>query len=212
MANEAGGGPAVLGSKSRRRAESDRRMLRAAIALVGQHGSVNASLAQIGLDAGYSRGLPAQRYGTKLALLEAMIDAMEGWFDQLVAARTAGLHGAEALAARIRTQMEAVRTTPGAAIALYHLIVDSTGAAPELRPRIARLHAGYRRNIRGYLLEAQERGELREDVDLDQTVRTILATISGCCLQALIDNDTERLARDADFVADLLVKRIARTG
>ena len=205
------GGTTAFGSKEVRRAESDRKMLRAAIMLIGRHGSVGASLAQIGVEAGYSRGLPAQCFGTKLRLLEAVVDAMEGWFDRLVAQRTAGKSGCEALAARIRAQMEAVRDTPEAAIALYHLIVDSTGSAPELRPRIIRLHEGYRRDLRGYLLQAEAMGELRADVDVDQSVRAILGAISGVCIQALIDGNTKRLGEDAEFIADLLIGRIARS-
>lgn len=204
-------GPVTLGSKERRRAESDRRMLRAAIALIAKHGSVGASLGQIGADAGYSRGLPAQRFGTKRTLMEAVIDSMEAYFNRLVERRCAGRTGLDALAERIRAQMEAVRDGPDAAIAIYHLIVDSNGAAPELKPRIALMHEGYRANIRSYLLQAREMGELRHDVDIDQSVRAILGVISGLSLQALIDGNTARLGEDANFAADLLIGRIAKT-
>lgn len=51
----------IIGSKERRRRESDRRMLRAAVALICKHGTAGASLADIGVEAGYSRRLPVQR-------------------------------------------------------------------------------------------------------------------------------------------------------
>jgi AcrR family transcriptional regulator len=127
-------GSAVLGSKQRRRKESDRLMLRAAVTLIGRHGTMGASVAQIGEDAGYSRGLPVQRFGTKLNLLETVIDTIQDRFMRQVERRIAGRKGCEALAERIRFQMEAVRDMPDSAIALYHLIVDSTGTVPELKP------------------------------------------------------------------------------
>lgn len=203
--------PVILGPKEERRETSDRRMLRAAIALIAQHGSVGASLAQIGLDAGYSRGLPAQRFGTKLKLLETVADVTAEHFDRLVAEATAGKRGCEALAARIRAQMEAVRRSPEAATAVYHLMVDAIGSVPELKPRIAMLHEGYRRSIRKHVLEARQMGELREGVDVEETVRAIQGVISGLCLQALIAGDADRLSRDAEVAAGLLIEGIRKT-
>ena len=60
--------------QAERRAESDRRMMRAALKLIAEKGSSGISMAQIGLEAGYSRGLPAERFGNKVALLEAVVD------------------------------------------------------------------------------------------------------------------------------------------
>ncbi len=202
-------GAAVLGSKQRRRKESDRRMLRAAVMLIGRHGTTGASLGQIGVDAGYSRGLPVQRFGTKLNLLEAVIDTIQERFTRQLERRIGTRKGCEALAERIRFQMEAVRDMPDSAIALYHLIVDSTGTVPELKPRIAELHAFYRESLRAYLLQARKMGELRKDVDIEENVRAISGAISGICIQALVTGDTAKLGKDAAFVADLFVGRLA---
>ena len=202
-------GSSVLNSKQRRRKESDRRMLRAAVMLIGRHGTVGASLGQIGVDAGYSRGLPIQRFSNKLNLLEMVIDTIQDRFTRQVERRIGDRKGCEALAERIRFQMEAVRDMPDSAIALYHLIVDSTGTVPELKPRIAELHAVYRESIRAYLLQARKMDELRKDVDIEQSVRAISGTISGICIQALVTGDTAKLGEDAEFVADLFIGRLA---
>lgn len=207
--NGSGKETAVIGSKERRRRESDRRMLRAAVSLIGRHGTVGASLGEIGVEAGYSRGLPIQRFGTKLSLLETVIDTIEDRFMRQVERRIGSRTGCEALAERIRIQMEAVRDMPDSAIALYHLIVDSTGTVPELKPRIAKLHALYRDSLRAYLLQARKMGELRKDVDIEQSVRAISGTISGICIQALVTGDTRKLGDDAEFVANLFIQRLA---
>jgi AcrR family transcriptional regulator len=203
-------GAEALGSKQRRREESDRRMLRAAAALIGRQGVSGTSLGQIGVKAGYSRGLPTQRFGTKLALLEAVIEAMEERFLRVVERRTRGLKGCEALDERVRLQILSVHEMPDTVTALYHMIVDSFGAEPELRPRIAALHRAYHENLRGFLRQAEAMGELREGVDIERAARTVSGTISGVCIQALVDGDTARLVGDADYVAEAFLSRVAR--
>lgn len=64
-------------SQAERRAESDRRMMLAALKLIAEKGSTGISMAEVGLAAGYSSGLPAARYGSKLAMLEAVVDFSE---------------------------------------------------------------------------------------------------------------------------------------
>ncbi|MEE3099781.1 MAG: TetR/AcrR family transcriptional regulator, partial [Pseudomonadota bacterium] len=119
-----------------RRRESDRRMLRAAIQLIARNGARGASLAQIGVAAGYSRGLPAERFGTKLALLGAVMDASLAWFDRYLESRLAGKSGLAALRARVLSHGEGVRDSSEAAICLYQLMVDASGPEPELAPRV----------------------------------------------------------------------------
>lgn len=199
-----------LGPKKERREASDRRMLRAAMALIRQKGIAGANLAQIGIDAGYSRGLPVQRFGTKLALLIAVLDAIEDRFMRHVEKRVGTRRGCAALAERIRLQLEAVRDMPDSAVALYHLIIDSTGATPELRPRVVALQAAYHENLRGYLSQAHEMGELLPDVDIDRSARMISGTISGMSIQAIVDGRTERLGDDAAALAKMLLDRVAR--
>lgn len=124
--------------------------------------------------------------------------------------RVGDRRGCDALVERIRFQLEAVRDMPESAVALYQLIVDSTGSIPELKPRIAELHRAYRENLRHYMLQAEEMGELRADVDIEQSVRAISGTISGMSIQAIVDGTTDRLGEDAGFIADLFVSRVAR--
>ncbi|MGI3165717.1 TetR/AcrR family transcriptional regulator [Pseudooceanicola sp. 200-1SW] len=203
-------GPVELGPKKERRAASDRRMLRAATALIAARGVAGANLAQIGLDAGYSRGLPVQRFGSKLALLLAVLDAIEARFLRHVARRVGDRQGRAAIVERIRLQLEAVRDMPESAIALYHLIIESTGAMPDLAPRVAQLQAAYHDNLRVYLQEAREFGELRADLDIDAAARILSGTIGGMSIQAIVDGRTDRLGAEAEALSLLLTDRLLR--
>ena len=66
-----------VAQQAERRGESDRRMMRAAARLIACKGVAGTSLAEVGVAAGYSRGLPVERYGTKLGLVRALLAATE---------------------------------------------------------------------------------------------------------------------------------------
>ena len=131
-------------TQAERRAESDSRMLRAATELIAKHGSAGVSLAKIGVAAGYSRGLPTERYGSKSNLLEAVIDASDAWFQRRLAARLAGRSGLDSLRERIRAHLDTVRESRVPTVALFLLIIDSAATLPELRPRVQRLNERWR--------------------------------------------------------------------
>lgn len=201
--------PPARRAQAERRAESDRKMLRAAIGQIARHGVKGASLAQIGLAAGYSRGLPAERFGTKIALLGAVMDASLAWFDRYLESRLAGRSGLAALRARVLAHGEGVRDSSEAAICLYQLMVDASGPEPDLAPRVTALHATYRAGFLRHLHEAEAAGELRAGVDPERTARTLLAIIHGLCLQALGSGETARLPADALDAGDRIIRDIA---
>jgi AcrR family transcriptional regulator len=59
-------------TQAERREQAERRLLDAALAVVARRGSVRMTLAEVGEAAGYSRGLPAHRFGSKAGLLRAL--------------------------------------------------------------------------------------------------------------------------------------------
>src|SRR5260370_39403706 len=91
-----------------RTAQSDERMTRAAIHLLVDKGIAGTTLAAIGANAGYSRGLVTHRFGSKSGLLAHVVGYLSAeWRQRLHAARAErkgppALHSAvEALAALI---------------------------------------------------------------------------------------------------------------
>src|SRR5262245_38936796 len=80
-------------------AESDRRMLAAALRLIGERGYRGTSLAAIGEAAGYSRGLVHERFGSKAGLLWALVKQILRVWNREGRERGLGGHsGFEALA------------------------------------------------------------------------------------------------------------------
>ncbi|GJL88949.1 MAG: TetR family transcriptional regulator [Minwuia thermotolerans] len=199
-------------TQAERRAESDSRMLRAATQLIAKHGSAGVSLAKIGVAAGYSRGLPTERYGSKSRLLEAVIDASDAWFQRRLAARLDGLAGLASLRERIRAHLETVRESRVPTVALFLLIIDSAATLPELRARVQRLNERWRLGILRDLESARASGTLPDDLDIERHALLILSAMHGVAVQALIGLGDDEIMISAESIIRELVDGIAGPG
>lgn len=194
-------------TQAERRAQSDREMMRAATRLIAANGSAGVSLASIGTAAGYSRGLPAERYGSKVRLLEAVIDASDGWFRRRLTPRLEGKQGLAALRERIRAHLDTVRDSTMPTVALYQLIVDSTASTPELQPRVRALNRSYRQSVVGDLEEARELGEIMATLDIEGHALLIVGAMHGIAMQSLIDS----ARTDVDAAIENLIRSFVDT-
>ncbi len=204
--------PGERRAQADRRAESTRRMLRAAIALIASNGAKGATLAQIGEAAGYSRGLPAERFGSKLNLMSEVMDVTLVWLDRRLETALKDRTGLDAMRRRLAVHMESVRDSTEAATTLYHLMVEASAAMPELQPRVDELHATYRAGIRKDLDEAEAAGDLRPGVDKDWIARLLLGIMHGIVLQAFSDNRYDELPRQIAAACETVINDIAAPG
>lgn len=197
-------------AQAERRAQSDRRMIRAAQELIAKKGASGISMAEIGTAAGYSRGLPAERFGSKVALLQAVIDYSDHWFNEKLAAALDGRQGLDAIRIRINTHLQGVRETSTATLVLYQLSMESFSTLPELRPRIAALGRAYRDGFKQHLAEAKALGEVRDDMDADQTAVLIVGAMRGVAMQVLIDGNDGEIDLGGDYLPDLFIRDLQR--
>lgn len=177
-----------------RRRASDARMLRAAMTIIAQKGAAGATLAEIGIAAGFSRGLPAERFGTKFALLNALMDFMEGWFAERLRTAIGDKVGIEAVRARIDAHVDSACASPVATAALYSLFVESLCAIPELQPRTRGLSASFHDGFRKHLEQARRSGDLREGVDCTKMANILVGMLRGLIIQSLLEGDATSLA------------------
>src|SRR5271169_4343940 len=85
-------------TQAERRDESERGLVRAAIGVVSEEGVSAATFEAIARRSGYSRGLVGQRFGSKLGLIEAVIEYLHGGRESFAAAgKLEGLPGLDAL-------------------------------------------------------------------------------------------------------------------
>lgn len=155
--------------------------------LVARKGSAGTTLAEIGVAAGYSRGLPSERFGTKHALLDALIDRTEVAFQAQLAIDVGHKSGLAAVEARMEAHLNGALRSPDGVRALYLLYMESLTVAPELHARIAALGDAYREGFVRHLREARRAGEIRADTDLQLHATIIIGALRGLLTQWVID-------------------------
>jgi AcrR family transcriptional regulator len=181
-----------------RREVSDAKLMEAAIEVISRKGSSGTTMAEVGLTAGYSRGLPGERYGSKLNMLVEVIIHLRNLFRQKVEAELGDLKGLEALETRLQAHVGWARENPVALKTLYFLMMESMTVSPELRHEVTALESYYRDGIVRHLREAIEAGEISSRVDPEHYGVLILGTTRGVIQQMMVSqqNIDVRWVRD----------------
>ncbi len=182
-------------SHAQRREESERRMLDAALAMVAQRGTVRMTLAQVGQAAGYSRGLPAHRFGSKAGLVHALAGYIGERFGEQ---RARGQQPAPGLAAILGNIHFYFSRRGGAWTATRALMVmmsevcmapPATAAAPgdSLRTEVAAYNrsalAWFEQHIRSGIAQ----GDIAAGTDPALTAVILLGAMRGVMQQWLVD-------------------------
>lgn len=184
---------------------STRRLLDAAAELVAERGYAEATVAEIGRRAGYSRGLVSARFGSKENLMWALVHrASETWFQRLIDPPRAG-SAREQLLALVRTIGEQVARDPLALRVLERLIFEAAG---ELHERFV----ASQRRMEGSFHEILKRGisdqSIRHDIDTQVEAALLVATLRGISYQWFLYPDDVDLVRMHEALADQLEERL----
>ena len=112
-----------------RRAVTERRVIDAAVQLIAERGSRSVSIADIGLAAGYSRGIVTHQFGTKEELLRAVVDHAQRVFS--IESETGGL---EQLLAFVEQYLRRLREAAPVGQAFLLLWAEAIAGEPTLKP------------------------------------------------------------------------------
>lgn len=182
-------------TQATRRKESDRRMLRAAARLFAERGVSGTSLADVGVAAGYSRGLPVERFGSKLGLITALLGGMDAWFQAHIGRVLKGTSGMKAVRLRMEAHLASVDRDAISTAALYSVYTESLFVMPELQPHVAAVTGRWREGLAANLREARRAGEIGKRVDCEGEARFVLAAMRGLVIQYLLDRSAADFAR-----------------
>ncbi len=178
-------------TQEERKAESERRIIRAAIELFARQGYLKTTLIEVGKAAGYTGGLVSHRFGSKEGLLNAVIDSATKRFleDQLrpVIDDEHVSSAEEALRNYISTYFEEVFVRESHIRALYVIMGEGLGSAPEARPKIAQLNRGMRQRLAEIVGRGIVSGEFRSSVDAEGAAVLIVGLLRGVVMQYLAD-------------------------
>jgi len=161
-------------------------MLRAALKLIAQRGYRGTSLAAIGEEAGYSRGLVNERFGSKDGLLWVLVKNMLRSYRRDVRASEAALVGVDRLCSILDAHRRAVELDEPIR-ALYALMFEAMGPIPQLQPEFQKLHHGFRSDIERTIRDGIAAGAIRADVDPAAQAVLLLGALRGIGFQWLLE-------------------------
>jgi AcrR family transcriptional regulator len=178
-------------TQAERRDESERALVQAAIGIVAEQGVGAATFEAIGRRAGYSRGLATQRFGSKRALIEAVIDWLHE--QQEVALAAAGIDGRPGFEAVIIYVDLYLRGLAGGehGQAYFMLLSSAVADATDLRSAFAAEHWRVEARLEGLLRRGQAEGDIRADLDPRAAALMIGSLLLGLSMQRLVDPDTD---------------------
>ena len=181
-------------TQAERTAESDNRMLNAAITLLAEKGAARTTLKEVGEQAGYSRGLASYRFGNKAGLFSFLIRSVgEDWLEELQSAVTDKV-GVDAIASATDAHYRFVSESADRIRAFYLLWFDSIGPEPELRDVISKIHERRQIDVANWITAGIEAGKIKPEVDVDEVAGQFCAAIIGIVYQWLaMPHDNEKI-------------------
>lgn len=139
-ANKVTGGKEARRTQAERTEQSDQRMFDAAIQLIASTGPAETSLTEVGVKAGYSRGLAGHRFGNKDNLFAFMVRRLgEMWLTQLKKS-AASLSGLSAVESAIDQHYQFCVDAPEYVRVFYMLWFESINSHSSLADTIKGIH------------------------------------------------------------------------
>jgi AcrR family transcriptional regulator len=169
-------------TQRQRREETERRLLDATAALVASGGSRAVTLQEVGRLAGYSRGIVNHMFGTKEALLAALVTGAQ----QRVGPSPASSPGLGRLRQRAARYIDQISAGDEHARAFLLLWAESVGATPQLRAMFAERDSLFAREIREDLTAGITDGDIRPDIDIEGAIMALIAVLRGAGLHMII--------------------------
>jgi AcrR family transcriptional regulator len=171
--------PTIPRTQLERTALSDARMADAAVKLICERGAAETTLKDVGLLAGYSRGLASYRFGSKAGLWSFLVRTIgEEWLAELHDS-VDGTSGLETIHAAVDAHCRFLLESSARTRAFYVLWFESVGPDPELRALIAHAHARRQRDVEEWIASGIERGSIPPDVAKTVVAEQFCASIVG---------------------------------
>lgn len=182
----------VRRSHAERRETSERRLLDAALAIVAHRGTVRMTLAEVGEAAGYSRGLPAHRFGSKAGLVHALAGYIGERFGQQRKQGPALKPGLDAILGNIEFYFSRKGDAFTATRALLVMMTESAMApASVLRQEVAAYNRSALDWFEQHIAIGIAQGDIAPDTDAAVTAVILLGAMRGVMLQWLVDDRIE---------------------
>lgn len=191
-----------------RRKESTLALLASGVELFGRQGYERTTAAEIGLNAGFSRNMVRDRYGSKEALLQAVFEM----FAELLLPRARQERlgsGLDRALEQIDDLHRAVETDRNTMRAMIVLTFEAPGALHTFADLITDLIGTYQRELAGHIIRGQADGSIHTERDGQRLAEEMVSYAIGVCFRFSLAPDTYDLAGELKAWRDRTAARLA---
>lgn len=183
--------PALRPTQAERTALAEEKMVDATIELLNTVGLGGTTLIAIGESAGYSRGLASHHFGSKSGLFRKVLRHITAVWTEELECNLSGKKGLDALQAALNAHRDHLLHFPHHARAMYILWSASFDPASEFKPNVIEFHRLQRATAAAWVMEGQETGEIRSDVNPVSFAEQFYASLLGLNFQWLVNPDID---------------------
>jgi AcrR family transcriptional regulator len=172
-----------------RKEDAERKMLAAAIQLIAKRGVNGVTLGEIGVEAGYSRGLPTHHFGSKRALLREVGKWIKDTNVLELQRQTSGLRGIDGLKRIVAHYFERDSAGKENSKTVMALLCDSLREEAETADITREYIEYWIQQIENRYQEAVDLGQVSPKLDVRTQSALLLGTLRGTLLQYMVSPD-----------------------
>jgi AcrR family transcriptional regulator len=169
--------------------ESTLALVASAIELFARQGYERTTAAEIGTNAGFSRNMVRDRYGSKDALLQSVFEAFAELLLPAVRRERIGT-GLDHVLSQLDDLLHAVEREPGTMRAMIVLTFETPGPLQNFAGWFDRLIAGYEAELAEHLAAGQADGSVRRDLDPGREAEIFVSYSIGLCFRSVLRRDS----------------------
>lgn len=182
-------------TQAERSAQSDQQMFNSAIKLIVERGPDKTTLTDIGILAGYSRGLAAYRYKTKDVFFTALIGYLHHLWCEELDRSISDSEGLETVVQAVTALQNFVQSDPDHLRAMYHLYYYSIDHQSEMTQKLDEIHTSQRKQASCWAAEAMKSGEMNTPLSAEDFAEQYCALVFGAIYQWLVNPEKIELQR-----------------
>lgn len=176
-------------TQASRRADTEKRLLRAALEIVARRGSERMTLADVGAAAQCSRGLPAHYFGNKDGLLQEMANYLAINYENKRRAHPRPKPGLEALRNAISLYFDINSESSIETRATIIMMSEALLEGSTLSHQMANYNRKTLETLEQHILKGQSNGEIRNEIEPKAAVALLLGAMRGVMTQSLLHGE-----------------------
>jgi AcrR family transcriptional regulator len=186
--------------------ESTLALVASAIELFARQGYERTTAAEIGINAGFSRNMVRDRYGSKEALLQSVFDTLAELLLPALRRERTGT-GLDHVLGQLDDLLSAVEKQPETMLAMVVLTFETPAALQNFAGWFDRLIAGYEAELAHHLAAGQADGSVRSDVDPEREAEVFVSYAIGLCFRWALRREEYDFAAEIKAWRTRLIKR-----